>query len=166
LHASCSEQLDDVDSEPEWDCLSPTSTSSDHSVPGKRIYLSDSQSSGSLSGILDESSSDNEDPMRELPSQNHGSVKTIDTFGHSVKHTNSGDEVDLCVTSSKSISRARKNTTTQRRHYCGAYKSKMSSQAPLSFWPRWAYELYDSYSLSWRAAGIELFIILAMPYIH
>lgn len=155
MHASCSNEFDNVESEPDPDSLSPTSTSSDHSVSDKRIYLSGSQSSGSLRcGSLYESSSEDEDPMHELSWHKHGSVKESDALGHSVKQTNSGDEVDLCFTSSKSISR--KDNTAQQRHYCGAYKLKMASQAPLSFWPRWAYEMYDSYSLSWRVAGSYL----------
>ncbi|KAK3165409.1 hypothetical protein QOZ80_1AG0032810 [Eleusine coracana subsp. coracana] len=52
------------------------------------------------------------------------------------------------------FAQVRKKDTAQQRHCCGAYKSKMASQAPLSFWPRWVYEMYDSYSLSWRAADL------------
>ncbi|GJN17705.1 hypothetical protein PR202_gb04796 [Eleusine coracana subsp. coracana] len=106
LHASCFKQLDDADSEPDWDSPSPTSTSSDHSVSDKRIHISDSQSSGSLRcSILDEFTSEDEDPMHEESWGNQGSVNKNGSFGHSVKHKISGDEVDLCLTSSKSISR-------------------------------------------------------------
>ncbi|CAO2166353.1 unnamed protein product [Urochloa humidicola] len=67
------------------------------------------------------------------------------------KHTITGDEDDLCF---RSFLGVRKKDTEQQRCYYGAYNRKMASQAPLSFWPRWAYEMYDSYSLARRAADL------------
>ncbi|XP_062206826.1 uncharacterized protein LOC133908712 [Phragmites australis] len=157
LHVSRFKQLDHVDSELDWDSLSvsPTSTTSDQSVTDKRIYLSGSQSSGSVRcGISDESSNEDEGPMHELSCQNHDYAKKVGAYGHPDKHTNTGGEDDICFTPSKSFSRVRKKDTEQQRHYSAAYNLKMASQAPLSFWPRWAYEMYDSYSLAWRAADL------------
>uniref|UniRef100_A0A0A8XXC9 Lon N-terminal domain-containing protein n=1 Tax=Arundo donax TaxID=35708 RepID=A0A0A8XXC9_ARUDO len=154
LHVSWFKQLGQ-DSELDGDSLSPTSTSSEQSVTDKRIYLSASQFSSSVRcDILDESSNEDVDTMHEQSWQNHDSVNKIGECGHPDEYKNSGDEDDLCVTSSKSFSRVRKKDTEQQRPYCGAYNSKMASQAPLSFWPRWAYEMYDSYSLARRAADL------------
>uniref|UniRef100_A0A0A8YSZ0 Protein cereblon n=1 Tax=Arundo donax TaxID=35708 RepID=A0A0A8YSZ0_ARUDO len=161
LHVSCFKQLDRVDSELDGDSLSPTSTSSEQSVTDRRIYLSASQSSSSVRcDILDESSNEDDVPMHEQSWQNHDSVNKIGVCGHPDKYRNSGDEDDLCVTSSDSFSRVRRKDTGHQRPYCGASNSNMASQAPLSFWPRWAYEMYDSYSLARRAADLWRHVIV------
>ena len=85
----------------------------------------------------------------------HDSIKTIGGYDRLDKNTNTGDEDNLCFISSKSFQRTRKKDTKQQKHY---FTTKNASQAPLSFWPHWAYEMYDSYSLSRRAAGTMLFI--------
>lgn len=157
MYVSGSKQLDHVDSDVDGDSLSPTSTSSDHSVTDKRVYLSGSQSSGLVRcGSLDESSNEDEDPVHEQSCWCHDSVKEIDgcVQPHN-KHTITGDEDDLCFASFQGV---RKKDTKQQRHYHGVYNTKMASQASLSFWPRWAYEMYDPYSLARRAAGTELFL--------
>ncbi|RCV27306.1 hypothetical protein SETIT_5G314400v2 [Setaria italica] len=152
VYVSCSKQLDHVDSEIDGGSLSPTSTSSDHSVTDKRVYLSGFQSSGLVScGSLDESSNEDEDPIHEQSCCCHDSVKEIDGCGQPDKHTITRDEDDLCF---RSFLGVRKKDTEQQRYLCGAYNTKMASQAPLSFWPRWAYEMYDSYSLARRAADL------------
>ncbi|KAF8751414.1 hypothetical protein HU200_012089 [Digitaria exilis] len=143
-------QPDYLDSETDGDSLSPTSTSTLHSVTDKEVHLSSSQSSGLVRcGSLDESSSEDENPIHEQ-SWCHDFVEEIDGCGRPDKHTNTEDEGDLCT----SFSGARKKNTEHRRHYWGAYNTKMASQAPLSFWPRWAYEMYDSYSLARKAADL------------
>ena len=147
MYVSCSKQLDHVDSEIDGVSLSPTSSSSDHSVKDKRVYLSGLLACGSL----DESSNEDEDPIHEQSCWRHDS----DGCSQPYKHTNTGDEDDLCSTSFLGVS---KENTEQRRHYWSGYTTKMASQAPLSFWPRWAYEMYDPYSLARRAAGTELFL--------
>lgn len=155
LHASCSAQLDHVDSDMDRDSLSPTSTSSDHSVTDNRLLLV-SQSSGLVRcGIVDESSNEGQNSIPEQSCQSHVSVKEIDGYGQPDKNTNTGDENNLCFISSKSFQRARKKDTRQQKHY---FATKHASQAPLSFWPHWVYEMYDSYSLSRRAAGTKLFL--------
>ena len=156
LHASCSTQLDHVDSDMDRDSLSPTSTSSDYSVTDKRIYLLGSRSSGLVRcGIVDESSNEGQNSIPEQSCQSHKSVKEIDGYGQPDKNTNTGDDDNLCFISSKSFQRARNKDTKQQKRY---FATKNASQAPLSFWPRWAYEMYDSYSLSRRAAGTKLFL--------
>ncbi|RLM93822.1 uncharacterized protein C2845_PM08G25200 [Panicum miliaceum] len=147
VYVSGSKQLDHVDSEVDGDSLSPTSTSSDHSVTDKRVYLSGLVACGSL----DESSNEDDDPIHEQSCWCHDSVKEIDGCGQQDKHTNTGDWDDLCLTSFLGV---RKKNTEQQRHYWGIYNTKMASQAPLSFWPRWTYEMYDSYSLARRAADL------------
>ncbi|CAO1945943.1 unnamed protein product [Urochloa humidicola] len=134
------------------DSPSPTSTSSDHSVTDKRVHLSGSQSSGLVScGSLDESSNEDEDHIHDQSCWSHNSVKEANGCGQPDKHTITGDEDDLCF---RSFLGVRKKDTEQQRCYYGAYNRKMASQAPLSFWPRWAYEMYDSYSLARRAADL------------
>ncbi|CAD6229858.1 unnamed protein product [Miscanthus lutarioriparius] len=158
LHASCSTQLDHVDSDMDRDSLSPTSTSSDYSVTDKRIYLLGSRSSGLVRcGIVDESSNEGQNSIPEQSCQSHKSVKEIDGYGQPDKNTNTGDDDNLCFISSKSFQRARNKDTKQQKHY---FATKNASQAPLSFWPRWAYEMYDSYSLSRRAADLWRQVIL------
>ncbi|XP_066307159.1 uncharacterized protein [Miscanthus floridulus] len=158
LHASCSTQLDHVDSDMDRDSLSPTSTSSDYSVTDKRIYLLGSRSSGLVRcGIVDESSNEGQNSIPEQSCQSHESVKEIDGYGQPDKNTNTGDDDNLCFISSKSFQRARKKDTKQQKRY---FATKNASQAPLSFWPRWAYEMYDSYSLSRRAADLWRQVIL------
>lgn len=158
LSVSCS-KTGHVDSEIDEDSLSPTSTSSDHSVTEKSICLLGSQSSGLVRcGISDESS--DEDPIHELSWQTHDSVEEIDGCGQPDKNTDMGDEDDLCFTLSKSFPRERKKEAEQHRHYFAAYNIKIASQAPLSFWPRWVYEMYDSYSLARRAADLWRQIIV------
>jgi cereblon len=138
------------------DSLSPTSTSSNHSITDKRIYLLGSHSSGLVRcGIADESSNEGQNSVHEQSCQSHDSVKEIDGYGQPDKNTNTGDEDNLCFISSKSFQRTRKKDTKQQKHY---FTTKNASQAPLSFWPHWAYEMYDSYSLSRRAAGTMLFL--------
>jgi hypothetical protein len=104
---------------------------------------------------VDESSNEGQNSIPEQSCQSHESVKEIDGYGQPDKNTNTGDDDNLCFISSKSFQRARNKDTKQQKHY---FATKNASQAPLSFWPRWAYEMYDSYSLSRRAAGTKLFL--------
>lgn len=128
-------EKDLMDSDFDFDSLSSTSTSSDHSVTDTRICYT---------------SNEDEDLMPELSWQKH------DEFGalsHSVKDAARGDDDDLWFASPKSLSTVRKKDERQRPYHA-AYNSKMALEAPLSFWPRWAYDMYDSYSLARRAADL------------
>ncbi|RLN21955.1 hypothetical protein C2845_PM07G22660 [Panicum miliaceum] len=93
-----------------------------------------------------------EDTPQRTPRDAFGQLAAkTDGCGQQDKHTNTGDWDDLCFTSFLGV---RKKNTEQQRHYWGGYNRKMASQAPLSFWPRWTYEIYDSYSLARRAADL------------
>ncbi|GJN14977.1 hypothetical protein PR202_gb01860 [Eleusine coracana subsp. coracana] len=59
---------------------------------------------------------------------------------------------DVYLTSPESSSTAR--DTKRRRQYHAASYSKQAFQTPLSFWPRWVYEMYDSYTLARTAADL------------
>ncbi|KQK09689.1 hypothetical protein BRADI_2g49550v3 [Brachypodium distachyon] len=83
-------------------------------------------------------SNEDEDLMRELSWQNHDCINEFDA---SVNKTNMGDDDDL-------------RFAERQRQYRAACNSKMALEAPLSFWPRWAYKMYDSYSLARRAADL------------
>uniref|UniRef100_A0ACD5W3E1 Uncharacterized protein n=1 Tax=Avena sativa TaxID=4498 RepID=A0ACD5W3E1_AVESA len=131
-------QKDLMDSDLDFDSLSSTSTSSDHSVTDTRTYYS---------------SNEDEDLMPELSWQKHESVNEFGALSQSVKDTTMGDDEDLWFASPKSVSTVRKKHERQRPYHA-AYNSKMALEAPLSFWPRWAYDMYDSYSLACRAADM------------
>jgi hypothetical protein len=103
------------------------------------------------------SSNEDEDLMPELSWQKHESVNEFGTLSHPVKDTNMGDDDNLWFASPKSLSTVRKKYAGRQRPYHAAYNSRMALEAPLSFWPRWAYDMYDSYSLARRAAGTVLF---------
>ena len=59
-------------------------------------------------------------------------------------------DVNCDASSSKSIASDHSLVGTQ---ICRSSYTKQPCQASLSFWPRWAYEMYDSYALARRAAG-------------
>jgi hypothetical protein len=130
-----------MDSENDFDSLSSTSTSSDHSVTDTRIYYS---------------SNEDEDLLPEPSWQKHESVNEFGTLCHPVKDATMVNDDDLWFASPKSLSTVRKKDERQRPYH-SACNSKMALEAPLSFWPRWVYDMYDSYSLASRAAGTELF---------
>uniref|UniRef100_A0A0D9V5I5 Protein cereblon n=1 Tax=Leersia perrieri TaxID=77586 RepID=A0A0D9V5I5_9ORYZ len=135
-------QNDHVDSDQVWDSLSSTSTSSEHSVTDARRY----------------SSNEDEDRMHEQSWQKHDSVGQIAALGNPVKHSHIRDNDEPCFRLQKTL--ATRNICAEKRVHCVAYSSKLALQAPLSFWPRWAYEMYDSYSLARRAADLWRQIIV------
>jgi hypothetical protein len=63
---------------------------------------------------------------------------------------------DVSLTSPESSSTARDSKRRWQHHASNC--SKQAFQAPLSFWPRWAYEMYGSYTLARRAAGREMLL--------
>uniref|UniRef100_A0A0D3ETW5 Lon N-terminal domain-containing protein n=1 Tax=Oryza barthii TaxID=65489 RepID=A0A0D3ETW5_9ORYZ len=131
-------QDDHVNSDQDWDSLSSTSTSSEHSVTDARTYCS---------------SNEDEDLMLEQSWQKYDSVKRNAELENPVKHSNTRGKGEPCFQSPKSLPTKNKGAE-QRRRFCAAYSSKLALQAPLSFWPRWAYEMYDSYSLARRVADL------------
>lgn len=138
LGTSCFRQDDHVNSDQDWDSLSSTSTSSEHSVTDARTYCS---------------SNEDEDLMLEQSWQKYDSVKRNAELENPVKHSNTRGKGEPCFQSPKSLPTKNKGAE-QRRRFCAAYSSKLALQAPLSFWPRWAYEMYDSYSLARRVADL------------
>lgn len=141
LDVSPIKQQDHIDSVLDCDTPSPKSTASDHSAMETRMCHSGSQSSNSIK-------SSNED-VEQFWSQELG----IGVSGLSGKNTNM-DEKDICLTPLRSLSSARTRDTKQQQRYHATSYSKQPFQAPLSFWPRWAYEMYDSYVLARRAADL------------
>ncbi|XP_020187370.1 uncharacterized protein [Aegilops tauschii subsp. strangulata] len=74
--------------------------------------------------------------------------------GQSGENTNMDEEDYICSTPSSS------RTDTKHQHqYNAANYSKKPLQASLAFWPQWAYEMYDPYSLACRAADLWRLII-------
>jgi len=90
--------------------------------------------------------------MHQQWRQKRRSVRESGASSHSDKKTNMSNEDDLCLTPLQPLLTARARDTKRRRQY-HAY-SKQASQAPLSFWPRWVYEMYDSYTLARNAAEL------------
>ncbi|XP_062180442.1 uncharacterized protein LOC133884879 [Phragmites australis] len=150
LDMSPIKQQDHMDSEPECDTPSPQSNTSNHSSMDTRMcHL------GSLSSDSIKSSDEDGDFMHEqFWRRKLKHVKGSGTSGQSDKNTNMGNEDGLDLTSLESLPTARTRDTKLRRQYQAAGYSKQAFQAPLSFWPRWAYEMYDSYTLARRAADL------------
>jgi len=138
---------DHIDSELECSTPSPNSNASNHSSMDTKLCHLGSQSSDSM-----KSSSDEEGDLLHLQwRQKRRSVRKSGASSHSDK-TNMSNEDDLCLTPLQPLLTARARDTKRRQQY-HAY-SKQASQAPLSFWPRWVYEMYDSYTLARNAAEL------------
>lgn len=142
---------DHLDSELECDTPSPNSNTSNHSSMDTRLCHLGSQSSDSLKSSSDE---DRDLMQKQFWGRKRHSVRESGASSHSDKKTNMNNEYDLCLTPLQSSPIAKTRDTKRRRQY-HAY-SKQASQAPLSFWPRWVYEMYDSYTLARRAAGTDI----------
>lgn len=143
---------DHIDSELECDTPSPSSNTSNHSSLDTRFYHLGSQSSDSMKSSSDE---DEDLTHQRFWRQKRHSVRESGASSHSDKDISNED--GLCLTPLKSLPTARTRETKRRRQY-HAY-SKQAFQAPLSFWPRWVYEMYDSYSLAHKAAELWRHII-------
>ncbi|CAM0954499.1 unnamed protein product [Alopecurus aequalis] len=129
LDVSPSEQQDHMDSDVDCDASSSKSTASGHSLVGTQICRSSSQSSNSMKFCIS---------------------------GQSGKNIDMDEEDYDCLTPPSS---ARKADTKQQHQYNAPSYTKQPCQASLSFWPRWAYEMYDSYALARRAADLWKLII-------
>nr|TKW26289.1 hypothetical protein SEVIR_3G178400v2 [Setaria viridis] len=92
------------------------------------------------------------DLMHQRWRQKRRSMRESGASSRSDKKTNTSNEDDLCLTPLRSLPTARTRDTKRLRQY-HAY-SMQASQAPLSFWHRWVYEMYDSYTLARRAAEL------------
>ena len=88
---------------------------------------------------------------RKSTASSHSSNSTkFCISGQSGRNIDMDEETYVCLTPPSS---ARKTDTKQQHQYSAASYTKQPCQASLSFWPRWAYEMYDSYALARRAAG-------------
>ncbi|KQK05328.1 hypothetical protein BRADI_2g19430v3 [Brachypodium distachyon] len=84
------------------------------------------------------------DSKLDCDSPSHTSTSVMKTFVDD-------DDDDIAASWCSSSARA---TRKKQQHQCTpASYSKQPVQASLSFWPRWVYEMYDSYTLARRAAG-------------
>lgn len=119
-------QQNHMDSKLDCDSPSHTSTVSDHSTMAAKMCHSRSQSSNSMK---------------------------LCVSGQSVMKTFvDDDDDDIAASWCSSSARA---TRKKQQHQCTpASYSKQPVQASLSFWPRWVYEMYDSYTLARRAAEL------------
>jgi len=139
---------DHIVSELECSTPSPNSNASNHSSMDTKLCHLGSQSSDSMKSSSDEEG----DLMHQQWRQKRRSVRESGASSNSDKKTNMSNEDDLCLTPLQPLLTARARDTKRRRQY-HAY-SKQASQAPLSFWPRWVYEMYDSYTLARNAAEL------------
>ncbi|OEL18255.1 Protein cereblon [Dichanthelium oligosanthes] len=140
---------DHIDSEQECDTPSPNSNTSNHSSMDTRLCHLGSQSSDSMRSSSDE---DGDFMLKQCWRQKRRSVWESGASSHSDKKINMNNEDDFCLTPLQSLPTARTRDTKRRPQY-HAYL-KQASQAPLSFWPQWVYEMYDSYALARRAAEL------------
>ncbi|KAG8086140.1 hypothetical protein GUJ93_ZPchr0010g9420 [Zizania palustris] len=137
---------DHMDSELDCGTPSPKSTASNHSAIDLKMCYSGSPSSSSMK-------SSNEDGFfmhEQFSSQELHSLKGSGAAGRLGENTNVGEE-NFCLTPHRDLSNVR---TRDTKPQCPYTLSKQAFQAPLSFWPRWAYEMYDSYALARRAADL------------
>ncbi|TKW26288.1 hypothetical protein SEVIR_3G178400v4 [Setaria viridis] len=137
---------DHIDSELE--CDTPSPNASNHSAVDIRLSHLGSQLSDSMKSSSDEEG----DLMHQRWRQKRRSMRESGASSRSDKKTNTSNEDDLCLTPLRSLPTARTRDTKRLRQY-HAY-SMQASQAPLSFWHRWVYEMYDSYTLARRAAEL------------
>ncbi|VAH21344.1 unnamed protein product [Triticum turgidum subsp. durum] len=84
-------------------------------------------------------------------SQSSNSMKPY-VSGQSGENANMDEEDSTCSTPSST-------RTDTKNQYNAANYSKQPLQASLAFWPQWAYEMYDPYSLACRAADLWRLII-------
>ncbi|KMZ58652.1 Protein cereblon [Zostera marina] len=149
-NVSCSDHIQD-NVENEWDCFSKANTQSDQSPRDLFTFRSPHDSP---SGMFDDSSvSDDEFLFERKEILGKSFLEKLDASHHAHYKMNEcestvRDSLKQCTSTRKSevkVSKSRKLP----------HMSKHAYKAPLSFWPHWVYEIYDSYSLAQRVAGIE-----------
>ncbi|XP_037422894.1 protein cereblon-like [Triticum dicoccoides] len=102
-------------------------------------------------GLMDSGLDCDTPSASDSSSQSSNSTKPS---GQSGENTNMDEEDYICSTPSSS------RTDTKHQHqYNAANYLKKPLQASLAFWPQWAYEMYDPYSLACRAADLWRLII-------
>lgn len=152
-NVSCSDHIQD-NVENEWDCFSKASTQSDQSPRDLFTFRSPHDSP---SGMFDDSSvSDDEFLFERKEILGKSFLEKLDASHHAHYKMNEcestvRDSLKQCTSTRKSevkVSKSRKLP----------HMSKHAYKAPLSFWPHWVYEIYDSYSLAQRVAGNKILI--------
>ncbi|XP_065044188.1 uncharacterized protein LOC135676671 isoform X1 [Musa acuminata AAA Group] len=148
-HVTCSsgspfKQHGHEDAETSWDCMSYGSITSDHSMD-MRVSLSPSDS-GDSPCIFERSaepSSVDEEFMHEQNGRHKNSVSKI--LGKSSQSCKYGIEWSP---------RERSDDGEKVESNLATSESKWQFNAPMTFLPYWAYQMYDSYSLARRAADL------------
>ncbi|XP_020098187.1 protein cereblon isoform X1 [Ananas comosus] len=141
-----------VDAENDSDSVSSGSVLSDYSEMDTRVCLTGSGSvdSANKNEMFNELSSGEEEFLHgHFGMQQKISSKSSRSAAH-FKHEKMNEEGVDKHSPRKELSNI----------YRAATESNCAFQAPMSFWPRWVYEMYDAYSLARRAAELWRQIIV------
>lgn len=152
-NVSCSNHIQD-NVENEWECLSKASTQSDQSPRDPSTFKSPHDSP---IGMFDGSSVSDDEFMFEWKEILGKSFpEKLDACHHAYRvnecESTTRDSSKQCTSTRKSEIKANKNRKL-------LHMPKHAYKAPLSFWPHWVYEIYDSYSLAQRVAGNKILIL-------
>ncbi|MQL78834.1 hypothetical protein Taro_011252 [Colocasia esculenta] len=158
-HASPSDASPDKhhyeDEENDWEHISDMSASSDHSLLDIRMQQSliDSPSEYGKSDYCTSSDEDFEhEQQRRLSRSFQGNLEGL-WKQHKHERTSHGKSIAYDVRKGSSpVKLSRKDEGQGRTSSFNV--SKSSYRAPLSFWPHWVYQMYDSYSLARKAADM------------
>lgn len=135
----------------DWECISGTSSGSDHSDMDLKFCLSASDSFGGYERIQECSSSDEEEFAQisgKLRRKPHTS-KSLG-LGHNYKFDNVSKQYRLGLDLEKESTPVEK-ASGKKGEVINALRR--IPRASLSFWPEWVYQMHDSYALARRAAG-------------
>lgn len=135
------------DAENYSECMSVASTGSDHSDIGMRMCQS-AGDSPSLYERIDGSSSSDEELLCE---RRQKLQKSLSCRSGGSGHSKKGRDDDRRGCDSVDSSPEKGSSWKGGYIVNGA---KYMCAAPLTFWPRWVYQMYDSYALAWRAADL------------
>ncbi|XP_073007574.1 uncharacterized protein [Typha latifolia] len=149
----------DVDND--WESISSIS---DHSAADTRIcdWGSASSDSPDTYEMLNEYSSGDEELRHgRLRRQKKRCSKKLHGSSQFYKHDKMNEEDKLGWDSIEEYPLGKKiGANEKRKRHWAASDSKQAFQAPMSFWPRWVYQMYDSYSLAQTAADLWRQIII------
>ena len=141
------------DAENSSECMSTGSTGSDHSDMCVKMRQSASDSPG-LYERFDESSNSDEELVhgRRRGMQNSLSSRSGGSGKYCSNEMSQGDRLGLDSLESSSGKRSSGHEICKVCIVNGA-KSMCGGRAPMTFWPHWVYQMYDSYALARNAAG-------------
>ncbi|ONK79086.1 uncharacterized protein A4U43_C01F2800 [Asparagus officinalis] len=147
------------DAENSSECMSPASAESDHSDVCMRICPSASDSLSLYERIYESSSSDEESVYgrrKRLPksfsTRSTRSTRSRASGKHCTKKLSKDDR--LGWDSPESSAEKRSSDHEKWKGGCTVDGAKRVCRAPMSFWPHWVYQMYDSYALAQRAADL------------